>query len=242
MQDEREDLRRAVVGAADGEPRVVVVYGVPGSGRRTLIAEAVDYARREGMPYLRGTEPAGALSALREAGRPSVLVMKSGSRGAQQLAESVLRDKLQCLLLLHADRPMPGLSAMGAIQLTPGPLTAADSVRLARVWNADLDQAEIWWRQSMGLPIAVLARIRAWRRARGLTQSQHAQLPSESKRIYDALRAKPKHRCQVNELAADLQMPEHTLLDHCEVLFAEELIEPADDGQALVLVRTRSVS
>src|SRR5262249_28263235 len=32
MAEEREELRRAVVGAADGEPRVVVVYGVAGSG------------------------------------------------------------------------------------------------------------------------------------------------------------------------------------------------------------------
>lgn len=242
MLDEREELRRAVVGAADGEPRVVVVYGVPGSGRRTLIAEAVDYGRREGLPYLRGSEPSGVLAALKESGRPSVLVLKAGGRGVHKLAETILRDKHKCLLLLHADRPVPGLSAHGAIQLTPAPLSASDAVRLARVWNADLDQAEIWWRQSMGLPIAILARIRAWRRWRGMTQTQHAPLPSDSRRIYEALKAKPKNRSQVMELAAELQMAEHALLDHCEVLFAEELIEPADDGMSLVLVRSRSVS
>ncbi|MEQ1503469.1 MAG: serine/threonine-protein kinase [Myxococcota bacterium] len=242
MLDEREELRRAVVGAADGEARVVVLYGVPGTGRRTLIAEAVEYGRREGLPYLKGTDPLAALAALREAGRPGVLVMKAAHRGARQLAETVLKDSVHCLLLLHSDRPVPGLSALGAIQLTPAPLSAADAVRLAKVWNADLDQAEIWWRQSMGLPIAILARIRAWRRARGLTQTQHASLPSESRRIYEALRAKPKMKCHLLELASDLQMTEHTVLDHCEVLFAEELIESAEDGLALVVIRSRTAT
>src|SRR5699024_8010646 len=46
MSEEREALRRAVIGAADGEPRVVVMYGPPGSGRRTLLAETVEAAPR----------------------------------------------------------------------------------------------------------------------------------------------------------------------------------------------------
>ncbi|MEZ4239827.1 MAG: serine/threonine-protein kinase [Myxococcota bacterium] len=242
MHEEREELFRAVVGAADGEPRVVVVYGVPGSGRRTLIAEAVDYARREGLAYLRGTDPAAAAAAMRDAGRPTVLVMKAAPRGVQQLAETMLREGPGGLLLLHADRPVPQLGAAGAIQLTPSPLSSTDAVRLARVWNADLDQAEVWWRQSMGLPAAILARIRAWRRVRGMSLSTHGALSAESRRIYEALKARPKHRSTVAELAAELQLGEHALLDHCEVLLAEELIEPAEDGLSLVLVRTRSVT
>ena len=39
MRAEREELRRAVVGAADGECRVVVLYGPSGCGRRTPITE-----------------------------------------------------------------------------------------------------------------------------------------------------------------------------------------------------------
>lgn len=241
MLDEREELRRAVVGASDGEPRVVVLYGVPGSGRRTLIAEAVEYARREGLPYLKGTDPQGALESLRDAGRPAVVVMKAGHRGARQLADMVLKEGLKCLLLLHSDRPVPGLTAQGAIQLTPAPLSSQDAVRLAKVWSADVDLAEVWWRLSMGLPIAILARIRAWRRERGMPQGQHAHLPAESRRIYDALRMKPKMRCLVVDLAAELQMQEHTLLDHAEVLFAEELIEPSEEGLSITVVRSRSL-
>ena len=101
------------------------------------------------------------------------------------------------------------------------------------MWAADVEEAEIWWRQSMGLPIAILARIRAWRRKEGLAPTQHAHLPAESRRILDALRKQPK--MQVTELAAELQLSEHVLLDWCEVLFAEELVEPADDGLSLVL-------
>jgi hypothetical protein len=224
MLDEREELRRAVVGAADGEPRVAVLY-----------------ARREGLPYLKGTDPQGALEALREAGRPAVVVMKAGHRGARQLADMVLKEGLKCLLLLHSDRPVPGLTAQGAIQLTPAPLSSHDAVRLARIWSADTDQAEIWWRLSMGLPIAVLARIRAWRRERGMPQGQIAHLPAESRRIYDALRNKPKMRCLVVDLAAELQMQEHTLLDHAEVLFAEELVEPSEEGLSITVVRSRSI-
>jgi hypothetical protein len=217
------------------------LYGVAGSGRRTLIAEAVDYARREGMPYLRGTDPAGALSAIKESQTPSVLVMKASHRGARQLAETVLKDKLGCLLLLHADRPVPGLSANGAIQITPTPLSPADAAKLAQVWSADPAFAEDWWRRSMGLPIAILGRIRAWRRDHGHSVTQHAPLPTESRKIYDALRNRPKMKSLVLELAAELQMGEHVLLDHCEVLFAEGLIEPADDGLAVVVTRARSV-
>ncbi len=240
MLEEREELLRAVVGAADGEPRVVALYGAAGSGRRTLIAEAVEYARREGLPYLKGTDPQGALEQLREANRPAVLVMKAASKGARQLAEIVLKDGLRCLLLLHADRPLPGLQ--GAIQLTPAPLSPQDAARLARLWNADPDLAETWWRQSMGLPIAIVGRIRAFRRSRGLTQTHSSQLPSEAKRIVDFLRNQPKMRCELTHLAAELQMQEHTLLDHCEVLFAEDLIEPADDGASLAIVQARSVT
>jgi hypothetical protein len=239
MLEEREELRRAVVGSADGEPRVVVVYGAPGSGRRTLITEAVEYARREGLPYLKGTDPAAALQQLKTSSKPAVVVMKAGTKGARQTAEAVLRDGTRGLVLLHAERPLPGLD--GAIQLTPSPLSASDTARLARLWGTPSEHAETWWRQSMGLPIAIVARIRAARRHAGLTQTQRIQLPTESKRILDTLRGKPRMRYEVALLAAELSMTEHALLDHCEVLFAEELVEPADEGASIAVVMSRSV-
>ena len=240
MLAEREELRRAVVGAADGEPRVVVLYGPPGAGRRTLIAEAVEYARREGLPYLKGADPNTLLATLREAKHPSVLVMRGASKAARQLAGLVMKESLPCLLLLHADRPLPALAQAGAILLTPAPLTERDALRLARMFGVESDDVGTWWRQTMGLPAALLGCIRAWRRDEGLTVTSAARLPANSKRVYEALRAKPKMRAPVTALAAELRMGEHTLLDHCEVLFAEQLIEPLEDGEMVGVVTSRS--
>jgi len=236
MLEEREELRRAVVGAADGEPRIVILYGPPGSGRRTLIAEAVEYARREGLPYLKSSDPRTLLTNLREAKRPSVVVMRARSKAGRQLAEIVLKDSLQCLLLLHSDRPVPALLNQGAILLTPSPLLEQDGVRLARMFGVDSPEVSQWWRTTMGLPSAMLGRIRAWRRQEGLTETSSARLPSESRKVIAALKARPKLRAPVAALAAELKMSEHLLLDHCEVLFAEQLVQPLQDGESIGIV------
>jgi serine/threonine protein kinase len=240
MTDEREDLRRAVVGAADGEPRVVVIYGPPGCGRRTLIAEAVEYARREGLPYLKGSDPRAVIQALRDSRQPSVLVTRAGAKSGRQLAELVLKESLPCLVLLHAERPLPSLAAEGAILLTPSPFTERDAVRLARMFGVEGDEVGPWWRQTMGLPAALLGKIRAWRRERGLTEASGSTLSAESQRVLDALRAHPTRRAPVPALAAELEMTEHLLLDHCEALFAEGLVEALLDGESIGVVAGRA--
>lgn len=233
MLEERETLRRAVVGAADGEPRVVVVYGPAGSGRRTLVSEAVEYARREGLPYLKGAEVATAIEAIRGAPAPSVLVMRASNRAAAKLAVAVLKDRLPCLLLLHAERPIPALVPRGAIHVTPSPLRRDDAIRLARVWGAEPELADRWWRESLGLPAALLGRIRAWRREQTGEPLQERLLPAESLRILEVLRA--ERTLPVPELARRLELGEHALLDHCEVLFAEGLVRAANDGHSIAL-------
>ena len=240
MLEEREALRRAVVGAADGEPRIVVLYGPPGSGRRTLIAEAVEYARREGLPYLKGADPKTLLQTLRTAKRPTVLVMRGASKAARQLAQILIKENLSCLLLLHADRPLPALAQLGAILLTPSPLTEKDALRLARMYLVDSDDVGEWWKETMGLPVALLGRFRAWRRDEGLSEVTTSSLPRNSKAVYEALRRRPKMRAPVASLAAELDMGEHAFLDHCEVLFAEQLIEPMQDGEMIAVITSRS--
>ena len=239
MLEARDQLRRSVVGAADGEARVVVVYGAPGSGRRTLISEAVEYARREGLTYLKETRFEQALAALRQSPRPPTMVMKASHPGAQRLAEQALREQLSCLLLLHADRPTPRLVAAGAVQLTPAPLGRQESLRLAALMGAETEEAEDWWTESMGLPVAMLGRIRRWKRSKGLPTDHEPELPSDSRRIYEALMTKPRMQLEVTELARELGMGEHELLDHSEALFAEGLIEPRDDGLAVGVVRSQ---
>ncbi|MBX2803013.1 MAG: serine/threonine protein kinase [Myxococcales bacterium] len=241
MHEARETLRRAVVGAADGEARVVVVYGAPGSGRRTLISEAVEYANREGLPYFKGQDADGALSTLQGSDRAAVMVMRAASRGAKPLAQRAIEDQLPCLLLLHADRPIPKLVNAGAIQITPAPLSKQEAVQLTESMGGDRERAEDWWRQSMGLPIAVLGRIEAWRRENGRTETTTPRLPTESKRIYEALRGRPRMQQHLVELAQELKMSEHALLDHCEVLFAQGLVEPQEEGLVLAVVRASSL-
>jgi len=229
MLDEREQLRQAVVGAADGETRVVLLYGPPGSGRKTLITETVEYARREGLSYLKGSEPRNALAVLRKTTQPQVVVMRG--KGGRKLAQVVISEKLKCLFLLHADRPIPALAQKGAIQITPSPLSELDANRLARLYGASSDTSENWWRESLGLPAAVLGRIHGWRRRANGTPLDTQDLPADARVIFLALR--DAGRLTVTELAAQVEMEEHSVLDHCEVLFAQGLIEDIDDGVAL---------
>lgn len=231
MEEERERIRRAVVGTADGEPRVVILYGPSGSGRRTLIAEAIGYARRMGLPALKGQDVRVALQQIRSSPTPPVLCLRAAHPGAVKLAQVVLRDNLPCLMLLHADRPIPALTRREAIHITPAALSRQDAAFLGRIWGAPAEASDAWWRASMGLPIALLGHAHAWRRAHEGEALDVARLPSESRRILTALRGRGP--MDVAELAADLALGEHQLLDHCEVLFAEGLVEPASDGLAI---------
>jgi predicted Ser/Thr protein kinase len=229
MLNEREQLRQAVVGAADGETRVVVLYGPPGSGRRTLIAEAVEHARREGLAYLKGSEPRKTLAALRKSTRPHVIVMRG--KAGRKLAQVIISEGLPCIFLLHTDRPIPALAQKGAIQVTPAPLKEVDAARIGRMYGCPQDQTEQWWRASLGLPSALLGRVRAWRRQKNGDPFDMNDLPPDARVIYAALRDAGK--LTVAELAVQIEMDEHAVLDHCEVLFAEGVLSDEDDGESL---------
>jgi predicted Ser/Thr protein kinase len=234
MAEEREELRRAIVGAADGEPRVVVVYGPPGSGRRTLISEAVEAARREGLPYVKATDPKAVLPQIKQAGGGAVAVLRGGLQAARKVAQQILDEGTPALLLLHSERPIPTLDSKGVVQITPTPLDNREVARVARVWGADASRADQWCQESLGLPIAVVGRIRAWKRAQTNAPFDPAVLPSESRKVLEAL---TRHRsASVVALATELNFPEAALLDHCEVLFAEGVIRCSEDGATLRVV------
>jgi predicted Ser/Thr protein kinase len=229
MHHEREQLRRAVVGTADGEPRVVMLYGPPGSGRRTLIRETIEAAVRAGLRYHKGTDVRGVLKAMKSGEGPMVAAMRN-TRNAQKLAALALQDGLRCLLVLHGDRPVPSLAAQGAIQITPTPLAALDVTRLARFHGADEAETHNWWQNSLGLPAVILAHIRAWRREHLGDAFDPDVLSIEARSILELLGTEV---VGVLDLATRAGLTETELLDHCEVLFAEGLIQPEQDGNAI---------
>jgi predicted Ser/Thr protein kinase len=233
MRREREDIRRAVVGAADSECRVVVLYGPPGSGRRTLLNEAVEAARREGVTFLKETDPTELVASVKKLGKkPYVAALRASQPGVVPLAKAMLDQHLPGLLLLHADRPVPGMGK--ALQITPPPLSQEDTTVLVRILGGPASQGEAWWRDTFGHPLSIVGKLRGWRRSTGGPRTAiDTVLPALSRRVLQAIRKGGEMK--LPELAAASGMTEHDLLDHCEVLFAEELIVPTQDGAAIAV-------
>lgn len=230
MRAEREELRRAVVGAADGECRVIVLYGPAGCGRRTLITEAAEAARREGLPVLTG-EPKDMAAAMRKSRRPPVLALRTAQQGALELAKGILDSKMAGLVLLHSDRALPALGR--ALQITPPPLSKEECELLIQALegeDADLKSVETWWRESLGHPIGVIGR---WRGLRTPRTTLEADLPGGSRRVLQAVRRAID--LPLADLAKILGVGEHEMLDHCEVLFATGLVEPSKGGASIKL-------
>jgi len=209
-----------------------VVYGPPGSGRRTLIAEAIEAARREGLPYLKAAKPHTALEQVKASDKPPVVVFRSSQDGLADFARTVLQQSIPVLVMVHSERPIPEFSTRGAIQFTPPPLDQREATTLVRSLGADHGEAARWWRESLGLPIALIGRIRRWQREHGLQVPPRAEtLPSESHKVLQALPTAGD--LALEDLADRVGMSEHVLLDHCEVLFAEGWIEPSHEGRAV---------
>ncbi|MBT3223003.1 MAG: serine/threonine protein kinase, partial [Proteobacteria bacterium] len=152
MHREREVLRRAVIGAADGEARVVIVYGPPGSGRRSLIAEAIAAGRREGLSYNKRRDPKQVAGALRKTDKAPMLVVNGRRSGVRSLAHTIMKEHLPCLLIILSDRPIPSLTEDQALQISPPPLNLRQVGRLARHMGAAEGDADSWWRSTLGLP------------------------------------------------------------------------------------------
>lgn len=224
MLQERATLARAAVGASDGESRVVCVYGPPGSGRRTLIAEATDAARRLGLQSVRLAD----LSKSTPGTQPVVLVARARQRRALEVARAFLKGKLPGLVLLHSERPVPSLGD-DAIQITPPPLGPTDVARLARHMRVDPELAEQAWAEWAGHPAAVLGRLRASIDGADMTDDRH--LSSEAKQILAHVR--DEGEVDVVALAGHFRIDPHTLLDHCAALIAEGRLISTRSGACL---------
>lgn len=229
MHEERDRLARAVVGAADGESRVACVYGPPGSGRRTLIAEATDAARRLGLQSLRLSDIGehGLAEAIKGT-NPVVVVARARQRRALEVARAFLKAKIPGLVLLHSERPTPSLGDQ-AIQLTPPPLDAGDVARLARHMRVDPQRAEEAWIAWAGHPAAVLGALRA--QLPDFDPSDATYLASEARQILQHVEVEGE--VELMALAGHFRIDPHTLLDHCSVLLAEGRLIVTRNGAAI---------
>jgi hypothetical protein len=223
MTEMRDEMMRAVVGASDGETRSVVIYGPPGSGRKTVISEAIAAARREGMKYVKASQ---LRQQIRESDGRFVTALNATQTGAVELCRLMLRSNAPALMLLRSEKPIPSLGNK-VIQLTPPPLAQRDIFLLCKAAGSEPGEADDWL-VCKGQPASVLARLRP-----AGTETVH--LPAASRKILQALAKRPK---KVEDLAFRLKMGQHQLLDYCEVLFNEGRITASPDGSELRVVRS----
>jgi serine/threonine-protein kinase len=135
----RMRLMTEVARASDGAGVVVVVHGPAGSGRRTLLHEAVKAARLEGMAFHAKLDTDRFKDAMASGARP-VAYARASSKDARRLARAVLSSPNGALLLLYSPRPSASLTK--AVQITPDSLDADAAKRLGR-WLGVANAGEV---------------------------------------------------------------------------------------------------
>jgi len=231
MSREREVLRKAVAAAIDGKPGLVVVHGPAGSGRRTLVKDALAVGRREGATIVEGIpDPRALLAQLRAATTATLVATRESGRATTDIAARILGERLPALLLVRADRPLMTLSALGARHLSPSALAPPQIALLLEAFGLDPGRAIEIHRRTRGLAGAVVGYARP--PAEGVSG-----LTTEQRELLEATAAGP---VSVARLAAMLGVGEHTVIDWAEPLLDLGLLEELDDGAALQAVRPGS--
>lgn len=224
MRREREALRGLVVATADGQPGAAIVHGPEGSGRRTLIEEAVEAARREGLVVVEAAaNPRDTLAALREVGGPALTRIDGRGRDTMELCSRVLGDGLPALVLVRADGPMPTLGRLGAVHLSPQPLGPDDVLRLGAACGRPGVNAEELVSRTRGLPAALLA----------LLNSSLERIPGLDEQERSLLSLAAERGMRVEELARRMGLGEHALLDVAEPLLERGLLVEEEEGERL---------
>lgn len=222
MADEREALRRAVVDTARGEGGVVVLYGPPGCGRRTLVDEALRAAAREQLPVAEVPLPAVA-AALVSWRDPRVVVVDADDASAIDVAAALERAGECTLVLVRARGPVRALARGGAVHLRPPSLDVDDVAFLLRARRRDPGDAPALWTRTRGVPGAVAHALSG----RDPTPSG---LGPEALDLLRRLQGGP-HR--LPELAVATGLGEHAILDLLEPCFATGAAWCSDDGATL---------
>lgn len=225
---EREILRELIVAAGRGDGHVVIVHGPHGSGRSTLIREAVISARREGFRVIEDVvNPREALAAVRADEGPCLLTARGRGRSSMELGAKLLAEKLPCLALIEADAPMMTLESLGAIHLTPSALTVAEVAWVMEAWGLDPAAAADLHARTGGLPADVMAHVRS-------PGAGIADIGSQERAILALVAHGP---LSIEKLAEAMGCGLHDALDRADVLLSRGILVEQDDGARLSLAR-----
>ncbi len=227
MSREREVLRRAIVGLDEGRPGLLVLHGRAGTGRGTLIREALAAAVREGIDVIEGRPPGDALRLVSGRDKPTVVSLESQGRETVSAVSRILVKRLPVLVLVRSERPLMSLTGVGARHLSPPRLTERQVATLLEHHGGDVRRAKEILQRTQGLPGAVRTYVAP-------TQPEAHALSPIQRELINATTAGPR---PLNELATLLALTEHALVDLAEELLDLGLLVEVDDGASLAAAR-----
>lgn len=224
MARDRDSLRRMVVQAADGRPVLAVLHGSAGSGRTTLIREATEAARREGMQLVRhqpGQDSAEALEAIVSEARrrPTVIGMDAANEGVPHLATRLFARRVPGLILVRAPRPIGALLTLGARHLSPSPLSVEETELLLLHLGHDPAAAADLHQASGGRPGALKTLL-----------GRQAMPVDITDREREVLLFASRGPVPIVDIARRMSVGEHDLLDLIDPLLDRGLLAESADG------------
>lgn len=197
-----------------GECRVVVVYGTRGSGRSTLLSEALRHARLAGFKLRKGVDDNSPTIWLGHAAQPADI---------RQVAAAIASGNAG-LYLIESDLPLPSLGEK-AIQYALPPLTAEAVISW---WNAeglDAEAARRAWECCQGHPATL-----RWRLASELQQDA----PAAGTLTTDLLRLFQRYpSVSVADAALRLGVPPLDVIDAAEPMVVTGRITFSSDGRTM---------
>lgn len=222
MSRARERLRKSVIDLLDGRPSAIVLYGPPGSGRRTLLRETVRTAAREGVRAVTSIADRRSLLRTLAVDGPSVLPLDGNAPTTEALVLELRARALPVLTIVRADRPLPRLHRAGIRHVSPALFGTEDVARVLEGLRRDRRNADELARRSRGLPGALF----------GLLGGPF--VTGETDRVSRALLVAVEDGPRpVRALAAELGLGEHALLDAAEALIDRGLLVSTPDGSSV---------